>query len=376
MQNALVAGKRIAALTSYGPTLASVRGPLLGAMVAAGHHVIASAPDSSPKVVDELKRLGVQHHRLPLARRGLNPICDLLYCFLVFRFLRRERIDVCFLYTIKPVVFGSFAARCAGLREIYSLITGLGYAFEGGPRLLNFISKMLYRLALRSNAWVFFQNPDDRDLFVRERLVDPQKCSVVNGSGVDLIHYFPAPVPSGRPVFLMIARLLQAKGVMEFLFAAEATKAQFPQCRFRLIGRAESGPDAIGFGGIQRFVAAGVIEYLPDCADVRPELHACTVYVLPSYREGTPRSVLEAMACGRGIITTDVPGCRETVVEDVNGYLVRAKDAADLQKAIEKFLLAPALATRMGAASRSLAEEKFDVRMINRIMLEQMKLQS
>lgn len=374
MQEVLVPGKRIAALTSYGPTLASVRGPLLGAMAAAGHFVIASAPDSSPVVISDLARLGVHHCHLPLARRGLNPIQDLLYCARVFRFLRGAQINICFLYTIKPVVFGSIAAWLAGI-QTFSLITGLGYAFEGGSPLLTLMTKILYRFALRSNSWVFFQNNDDRNLFVRARLVAPERCSVVNGSGVDLQRYSPAPVPGGPPVFLMIARLLRAKGMMEFLSAAEATKARFPDCRFRLIGRAEHGPDAIPLEVIQRFAHAGTIEYLPECADVRPELRACTTYVLPSYREGTPRSVLEAMACGRAIITTDVPGCRETVVDSVNGFLVRPKDTSDLQRAFERFIDDPALAVRMGKASRALAEEKFDVQMVNRIMLTQMNLQ-
>jgi glycosyltransferase involved in cell wall biosynthesis len=368
---------KIAALASFGPSLTKFRGPLLGAMAAAGHEVIASAPDCSSEVIAELSQLGVRYEHLPLDRRGLNPLRDLLYVRDVYRFLRRENVDLCFFYTIKPVIFGSFAARVAGISSIVSLITGLGYTFIANDfkgRSVSAITRRLYRAALRLNRVVFFQNRDDQELFVNLGLVARRKTIVVNGSGVDLNFYTPAPVPDGPPVFLMIARLLKAKGVLEFLTAAKQVKARYPDCRFRLVGPYEKGPDAIAEEEIRSRISSGTVEYVGQLADVRPELHACSVYVLPSYREGTPRSVLEAMACGRAVITTNAPGCKETVIEGYNGYMVDPRNSAQLADAICRFAAHPALAIERGANSRRLAEEKYDVNKINRVMLEGMGL--
>ena len=368
---------KVAALTSYGPTLASVRGPLLRAMVEAGHQVVASAPDCAPNVISDLEQLGIRYQCLPLKRRGLNPISDIKYCVRVSRFLKAERVDLCFSYTVKPVVFGSLAARRARVPAIASMITGLGFTFMGGSasaRLLSVTTKNLYRLALRNNRCVFFQNPDDRDVFIRQKLARPEQCTVVNGSGVDLDHFKPSPVPEGPPAFLMIARLLKAKGIIEFLEAAQRLKAVCPSCRFRLVGREEAGLDAIPLSHIRSWQDRGVLEFVGELWDVRPELERCTVYVLPSYREGTPRSVLEAMACGRPIITTDVPGCKETVAEAVNGFLVPARDSVALEQAMRRFVERRELAPKMGRESRRIAVEKYDVRMINRLMLQRMGL--
>jgi glycosyltransferase involved in cell wall biosynthesis len=172
----------------------------------------------------------------------------------------------------------------------------------------------------------------------------------------------------------MIARLLRAKGLMEYLAAAEKIKRRHPGCRFLLVSRTETGPDAIDAGVVKRAVKAGTLEYFEDVADVRPLLASSTVYVLPSYREGTPRSVLEAMSVGRAIVTTDAPGCRETVESGVNGFTVPPRDAAALEAALECFAADPALAIGMGGASRRLAEEKFDVRTVNEAMLKRMGL--
>jgi glycosyltransferase involved in cell wall biosynthesis len=197
---------------------------------------------------------------------------------------------------------------------------------------------------------------------------------VVNGSGVDVREYAPAPVPDG-PRFLLIARLLGDKGVREYAQAAKRIRAQRPDVVFSLVGWIDDSPDAIGRPELDAWVAEGALNYAGRLDDVRPAIAGCSVYVLPSYHEGTPRTVLEAMAMGRAIITTDAPGCRETVKDGHNGYLVPVKSVAALVEAMQRFIDDPGLAARMGDSSRIVAVEKYDVGRVNAILLRQMGIQ-
>lgn len=279
-------------------------------------------------------------------------------------------------YTIKPVVYGMLAAALAGVPQRYALITGLGYAFIGGGgrrALLGSIAKGLYAVALRQASKVIFQNPDDRDLFRRTRLVPRMaRVHIVNGSGIDTRRFTPAPLPAGQVVFLMIARLLGDKGVREYAEAARELKKRYPNFVARLVGWIDSNPDAIAQAELDGWIADGSVEFLGKLSDVRPAIADCSVYVLPSYREGTPRTVLEAMAMGRAVITTDAPGCRETVIDGDNGFLVEVRSVKALARAMEKVILEPALAAQMGQRSRLLAERKYDVRKVNDDLLEAM----
>jgi len=233
----------------------------------------------------------------------------------------------------------------------------------------------LYRRALRQNRSVFFQNPDDLDQFDRLRLLRSRSQAVlVNGSGVDLDHFRPLPPVVNPPVFLLMARLYREKGIREFVAAARLVKERYPQTRFCLVGSIDSNPSAILPVELEAWKAEGVIEHTPWVDDVRPFLAACSVYVLPSYREGTPRTVLEAMAVARPTITTDAPGCRETVVDGENGFLVPVKDAQAVAQAMERFILNPELIGRMGRCARTIAEQKYDVHDVNRIMVKVMGL--
>jgi glycosyltransferase involved in cell wall biosynthesis len=254
------------------------------------------------------------------------------------------------------------------------MITGLGFAFgEGGgwrQRLVNLAACRLYRLALRGNALVIFQNPDDLALFRAERLLrDTGRVLVVNGSGVDLDEFCQAP-PITAPHFLMAARLIKAKGVYDYVEAGRILRRQYPAARFRLAGDIDESQGAIRPDELAAWKATGEIDHLGWLDDVRPALAASAVYVLPSYREGTPRSALEAMAMGRPIVTTDTPGCRETVVNGMNGFLVPPRNPAALARALARFVEEPALIGQMGAASRRLAEAKYDVHAVNRAILD------
>jgi glycosyltransferase involved in cell wall biosynthesis len=282
-------------------------------------------------------------------------------------------------YTIKPIVYGTLAARAAspGAR-CYAMITGVGYAFsaqELRARLSRQVARILLNISLPLNARVFFQNPDDRALFLRNGLVRPEQVVLIPGSGVDLDAFAPAPLPKHPPlVFLLIARLLREKGVEEYADAARLLRSRYPDVRFVLVGPLDDHPDAITQKEVRKWEVEGVLEYLGYQEDVRPAIAASSVYVLPSYREGTPRSVLEAMAMGRPVITTDVPGCRETVRPWVNGFLVPPRDPLGLALAMERFLRRPELVPAMGRRSREEAEARFDVHVVNDIILDTLGL--
>ena len=373
---------KIAVIGGFAPSLITFRGPLLRRMAGLGHQVHALAPAHIPDVAPQLEAMGVEYHRFPLARRGLNPLADLDTLLHLKQALFRIKPDLVLSYTFKPVVYGSLAARMAWVghpKRVYALVTGLGYAFTEAAglkrRILFNIAKGMYRAGLRSCDGVLFQNPDDKAFFEQLGVLPPAaRTTVVPGSGVDLTEFAPAPLPKA-PVFLCLARLVRDKGVAQFAEAAALLKERHPDAIFRLAGPTEQGGDAVPAAEVDRWREQGALQVLDAVDDVRPLLAAASVYVLPSYREGVPRSNLEAMAMGRPLVTTDAPGCRETVPSGDNGFLVPSRDAAALAEAMERFILDPALAPAMGAAGRRLAEERFDVNKVNDAMLAFMELE-
>jgi glycosyltransferase involved in cell wall biosynthesis len=289
--------------------------------------------------------------------------------------VRKTRPDIVLSYTIKPVIYASIAAWLAGVNRRYVLVTGLGFNFtESRDGAVTHLVRWLYKFALGKVNKVFFQNPDDKASFEDMRVVSPATSSVVvNGSGIDVGAFKDKPLPSGDIVFLMIARLLGDKGVREYAEAAARIREIFPNARFHLAGWIDEHPNAISRQELESWIENGTIEFLGYLDDVRPEIEAATVYVLPSYyREGTPRTVLEAMAMGRPIITTDAPGCRETVVDGYNGFLIPVKSVSGLVEAMQRFIENPDLAAEMGKRSREVAEDKYDVRKVNDVMLREM----
>jgi glycosyltransferase involved in cell wall biosynthesis len=272
------------------------------------------------------------------------------------------------------------AAWLARVPRRVALITGLGYAFVGeacGKRaVIRWLASKLYGIALRRATLVFFQNPDDRDDFHKLGILTAKaKVVLVNGSGVDTAEFSQASMPDHPPLrFLMIARLLRDKGVREYVDAAKLVRKTYPAAECHLVGPIDTNPEAIREAEIRAWQDAGHVIWHGAQSDVRPYLAAAHVYVLPSYREGTPRSVLEAMSMGRPIITTDAPGCRETVQVGVNGFLVPVGQAAPLANAMAYFLADPDRATQFGAESRRIAEEKYDVHKVNAVMMKAMDL--
>jgi len=367
---------KIVVIGGYAKSLINFRGPLLAALVKAGHEVVACAAEDDQDVAFALGRLGVHYCPVPIERTGMNPFRDLISMARMTGMLRSLKPDIVFSYTIKPVIFGSLAARCAGVGSINSMVTGLGYAFMGNGLkglIVNRLVTGLYRAALRYNRNVFFQNPDDRSLFVDAGIVAECKTCLVNGSGVDIEHYSSAP-PGTAPVFLMIARLLRDKGVLEYVEAARLLKSRYPQAVFQLLGPLDSNPAAVSQTQLDAWQQEGVIEYLGSTDDIRPSMRRASIYVLPSYREGTPRTVLEAMSMGRPVVTTDAPGCRETVRNGDNGFLVPVRDGAALAEAMEKYILQPELIAAMGKRSLDIVADRYDVRKVNAVIMQQLGL--
>ena len=365
---------RILIVASAPRSLLNFRGHLIDALLGKGFEVHVAAPGlTSGPYAHRLEAKGCVVHDIPLERAGLNPFSDWKAFVSLCRVMRVVSPTHVLAYTIKPVIYGLIAAFFAGVPNRFALITGLGYTFSEGSgwlrRFINRCSRRLYKLALMSAKKVFFQNADDERLF-RSLGIVPQRTPsvVVNGSGVDLCEFSPVDLPD-RPVFLLIARLVGSKGVREYAQAAIKIMASSKSARCLIVGWIDDVPDAIGQDELSSWKEQG-ITYLGKLEDVKPAIAQSMVYVLPSYREGTPRTVLEAMAMARPIITTDAPGCRETVVEGVNGFLVRPRSVSDIVDAMSKFVDCPDLASRMGAESRRLAEEKYDVHKVNSIMLD------
>jgi len=364
-------------IAGFTPSVVRFRMHLLSEILSRGHEAVVIGPPCEKKWIDQIEKIGVRFRAVEVQRASLNPFKDFKYLLDLKTLLREERPSVVLSYTIKPVIYGSLAARLARISKIYSLITGLGYAFMGSGlkhRLLGCVVSILYRFALSKNHLVFFQNLDDQQLFVDRKIVPIQKCCVVDGSGVDLDHFATKPVPTAPVGFLLVARLLRDKGIQEYVEAAKVLKPAHPSARFCLLGPFDDNPTCISKAELDSWIEAGIITYIPETDDVRPALAECSVFVLPSYREGTPRSVLEALSVGRAVITTNAPGCKETVDNGRNGFLVDVRNPVQLAAAMEKFIRDPELAVTMGKQSRAYAEKRFDVRLITSRMLDRMPI--
>jgi glycosyltransferase involved in cell wall biosynthesis len=361
---------KIVVVSHHTKSLLNFRGQMLSEFVKAGHDVTVCAPENNPEFIEKFSQMGIAFITFPLARNGMNPLKDLYALLFLVRTLVQIKPDYVFSASMKPVIYGSLAARVAGVPRIYSLISGSGYAFMKTTlknRLITVVVTSLYRLSLPKNRTVFFQNPDDLAQFIDLKLAREDQTVLVNGSGVDLQYYKLAPIVKNGPVFLLICRLIKDKGVVDYVDAARILKQHYPEATFNLLGPFDSNnTSALSKPQIEKWHQEGLINYCGETSDVRPFISASSVYVLPSYyREGTPRSALEAMAMGRPIITTDAPGCRETVMEGKNGFLVPIKDPRALAEAMKRFIVEPDLITRMGEASRNYAVEKFDADKVN-----------
>lgn len=343
--------------------LVNFRRGLIAALLADGHRVTVLAPPDAQSPV--LEGMGCRVIGLRMDRKGLSPLRDLGLLARLTRHFRRERPDVVLSYTIKNNIFGAFAAQRLGIAFLPN-VTGLGTAFLSGSWLRRLV-EALYRRAFRAAPVVFFQNPDDRDLFIARGLVRPGQARLLPGSGIDLAHFAPAtapavPQPEPGLTFLLIARLLRDKGVVEFAEAARQLRQTHPAFRFQLLGALDAdNRSAIPAALVKDWQEAGILTYLGTVADVRPAIMAADCVVLPSYREGMPRALLEAAAMARPVIATDVPGCRDAVEDGVTGFLFPARDPEALRLACLKIAaLSPQDRATMGRQGRDRVARLYD----------------
>lgn len=365
---------------------------LIRGLTGAGHETVCLLPcgPDGPNAVpgpdeavweEKLLALGVRIVRYPLDRKGLNPLRDVKTLLALQTILKKEKPDRLFGFTIKPVIYGAMASAFAGQPDKahrFFMVTGLGYMFEGDTaikRILTQVARLLYRLAFSCSGAVFFQNEDDRALFDRLSII-PQETQVYmsKGCGVDTDFFAPAPPRTGAPLFLFVGRLLEAKGLRDIAAAARIVKARHPEARFCILGPAEHGPGSVPLEEVQGWHKEGIIEYLGETRDVRPYLEDATAVLLPSWREGTPCSLMEAMSMGRAVIAADAPGSREVVRDGVNGFLTPVRDEQALANAVESFILDPELAVRMGTAGRELARSKFCAHKVAEMLMDCMDI--
>ena len=306
----------------------------------------------------------VKTHDINLKRASFNINSDLRYIYNLILLLKLIRPHFILSYTMKPVIFGSLAGWIMRVPSRNSMITGLGFLFSDSDsireKIIKNFAKYILRFSIRRNHNIIFQNNDDKKLFIGNGIAKKsQNFLVTNGSGVDLQYYSEKPLPP-NPSFLLIARMIKNKGIYEYIEAIKIIKKSYSFVSFELLGGLEKNIDAIPIEHINEWVIQGLITYHGEVLDVRKAISKCSIYVLPSYREGTPRSVLEAMSMGRPIITTNVPGCKNTVINGVNGYLVEPKNPLSIANAMKRLINCRELRDKMGKNSRKLAEERFN----------------
>lgn len=301
---------KIAIFSSHTPSLFWFRMDMMKNILEFDHSVTALGPERESDWKDKFCDHGIDYRQFTVDRNGMNPMKDIMTYKELCQFMRKEKPDKIFLYQAKPIIYGSLAAKCSGISEIYTLFAGLGSVFRGKGlknKIVKVIMKMEYRVACRISKKVFFQNSDDQSEFIKQKLVRLDKTVIINGSGVDLDKFRPAAFPE-LPAFLFIGRLIRDKGIMEYLEACKRIKKKYPGIRCMLVGPYDTNPSALRPKELKPYIDCGIIEYFGEQSDVRPYIAASSTYVLPSYHEGTPKSVLEAMAMGRAIITSNAPG--------------------------------------------------------------------
>ena len=355
-------------------TAYNFRGDLIKKIISCGYEVVVTGPNRIDE--EKITALGARFVEIPMNKNGLNPFADIKYQNALKRLFKSEKPDVVLGYTSKPVIYGSIAAKKAKVPHVAAMVTGAGYAFTAKTlkaKLVKAIMSFLYKRAFKRADVVIFQNEDDRDQFVREKLVKTDKCRIVNGSGVNTERFAVSPHPE-RLTFFMLSRVMYSKGIREYLAACEKVKAAHPQVRCMLLGACEGIQDSISKEALEPYIEKGIIEHFGETDDVAAYYRQCSVYVLPSYREGTPRTVLEAMSMGRAVITTDAPGCRSTVIDGETGFLVPIKDADAVAEKMLEFINNADLAEKMGAAGAAYCREKYDVNKVNNAMCEYLNI--
>jgi len=350
--------------------LLNFRSELIKDILKKGNEVIASSSKLDPDSASHMKKLGITYESIFLNRHGLSLRGDIKTLADLLKLFKKRDPNLVLAHGIKLVIWGGISAR---IRKIpfFALITGLGFAFQGTTfrrKLLTRLVSFLYRIALKNSKAVIFQNEDNRKIFIDKNIVAPSKTHIVNGSGVDINKYTFTKIPESNMSFLLVSRLLGEKGLREYAEAAKIVKEKFPDVEFKIVGTQDNSLDAISIEEVMSW--SKYVDYEGPTNDVRPYIKKCHVYVLPSYHEGLPRSTLEAMSMGRPILTTNASGCKETVDENINGFLVPIGSSKELAKRMIWFVKNRDEIKSMGEQSRKIVEKRFDVRKVNKEMLK------
>lgn len=368
--------KVVAVLSSHTPSLFWFRMDMMKEFIDRGWNVFALANEDEELWTEKFKEYGIEYRKIEVQRNGVNPFKDLKTLISIKKQLGLIKPDKIFTFQAKTVIYGAIAANMLGITEVYPLIAGMGSVFlrnDFKTRIVRLILTGEYRFAMKRCPAVFFQNHDDEEIFRHQGIINKQKVVLLHGSGVSTEKFTVSPVPI-PPVFLCISRLIRDKGVGEYLEACRLLHKTHPQIRCLLVGPYDTNPSAIKEDGLKKYISDGSIEYFGETDDVRPFLAQSSVFVLPSYREGTPKTNLEAMACGRPVITTDAPGCKETVVDQENGFLVPIKDVKAIVDKMEWFICHSEEMEIMGSKGRQMAEEIFDVKKVDDTICKAMEI--
>ncbi|MGX1494987.1 glycosyltransferase involved in cell wall biosynthesis [Labrenzia sp. MBR-25] len=375
--------RRAVIVGSLGYSLVNFRLDLMRRFQANGYEVIALAAEIDAETARILDENGIAHREIPMNRTGTNPFSDLVSLWALMRALREEKPELVLAYTMKPIVYACLAAQLVGIRSRYALFTGLGYAFMedkpvGRRRYVRAASVWLHRIALRRLTAAFCYNrADRRDIRTFRLIPDRVPLHDIPGSGVDTARFSATPVPQGPVRFLFVGRLLRSKGLALLAEAAKRLKSEGHEFELDVLGPTDSNPDAIEPEQLKAWQDEGVLRYRGATNDVVPFLHASSVLVLPtSLREGIPRSILEAMSCGRAVITTDAPGCGETIEHGVSGFVVPRDDVEALAGAMKSFIEKPDRAAVMGAAARDLVCSRNDIHQVNARLMQLMGIEA
>lgn len=368
---------KILVLSSHTQSLFWFRLDMMQAFINKGAEVIAVGNEAETEWENQFRQYGITYLSIPVSRNGLNFFSDLKTFKALKKIIDRQRPEKIFVYQAKTIVYGSLAAHFVDKSiDIYPLVAGLGSVFRGkGLRncLIKNILSIQYKIAFKYSRTVIFQNNDDREMLVQLSLVKKEQTDIINGSGVNTDFFSTAPLPSKKAI-LYIGRLIADKGIREYLQVCKRLKEKDDSIECLLVGPYDTNPSAITPQELQPYIDNRIIRYYGEQKDVRPYLRQCYVYVLPSYHEGTPKTVLEAMSIGRPIVTTDAPGCRETVIDGKNGFLVPVREIDTLEEAVLSILTDKTLASGMAAESRKIAESKYDIRKINNKIINIMNL--
>lgn len=369
--------KKIAIISNSAFSTVNFRKRMIEDITANGWKVYVLAPDFNDKFRNSLEASGAIPVDIRMVRTGLNPAGDMRTLYNLVKTLKQISPDATFSYGIKPVIYGLISSRIVDVPNRYAMIAGLGLLYvDQDPvtlrsKFLKSFANLMYRFSLRYADTVFFQNFGDIDLFVGNHIIPESKVVKLNGTGVDLNDFDLSSNGNESVSFILVSRLIKMKGIYDYVEAAKRIKKNHDGVKFLLLGDRDENPNSVELSDLKRWVADEIIEWPGHVDDVRPWLSKSSVFVLPTYyKEGIPKSILEAMAMGKPVITTDINGCREAVIDGDNGFLIEPKNIDSLFQKMEYFINNPVMIEKMGLKSRFRAEQFFDVNDVNKKIID------